>query len=152
MKFDRVNYYQVGIFMYWYLHNLIPHSFIEYFTKVEDVHKHYTWFSGGLSIQYARPNQYRSSIACTGPKIYGIPASIKEAPAFFSNLNDFGASSVSYFLQDEFKRMVKPLGYGNDFNFMFCVLIKFFLVDSTCMTTSVLLKQAALNSWANVPF
>ena len=54
-----------------------------YFTRVEDVHEHNTRFSRGLSIQYARTNYYRFSIACTGPKIWnGIPASIKEATAF----------------------------------------------------------------------
>src|SRR6218665_1363957 len=64
-----INYYQVKIFMYRYLNNFLPDSFIKYFTKVEDVHEHYTWFSLGLSIQYARTNYYRFSITCTDPKI-----------------------------------------------------------------------------------
>ena len=82
MKFDRVNNYQVGIFMYRHLHNMLPDSLIKYFTKVEDVHEHNTRFSRSLSIQYARTNYYRFSNACRGPKIWNAtPASIKEATA-----------------------------------------------------------------------
>ena len=48
MKFDYINHYLIGNFLYKYFNNLLPHVFINFFTKTFDVHEHYTRAVGGF--------------------------------------------------------------------------------------------------------
>ena len=42
MKFDCINRYLIGHFLFKYFNNLLPPVFINFFTKTIDVHEHYT--------------------------------------------------------------------------------------------------------------
>ena len=75
LKFEQINRYLIGLFMYKDLNELLPPMFQHCFTKRHDVHDHYTRASGTLSVQYARTDYRRFSIFCKGPIIWNkIPS------------------------------------------------------------------------------
>lgn len=62
---------------------MLPEVFSESFTRIVDIHDHYTRVSKGLSVSYARTNYRRFSIYCSGPKIWNaIPTSIQSLPTY----------------------------------------------------------------------
>jgi len=80
MNFANMNRYLVGKFMYKFVNNLLPESFLNYFIKTVDIHGHYTRSSGGLCVSYARTNYRRFSMSCNGPKTWNaVPRSIQNA-------------------------------------------------------------------------
>ena len=70
MKFDKINRYLIGNFMYKCLPYIIlcqiPLSFKDYVTKRSDEHDHFTRAIGQLSVQYARTNYRQFLITCRG--------------------------------------------------------------------------------------
>jgi hypothetical protein len=83
MKFENKNYYLVGNFMYKFVKGMLPEVFSKSFTRIVDIHDHYTRVSKGLSVSYARTNYRRFSIYCSGPKIWNaIPTSIQSLPTY----------------------------------------------------------------------
>ena len=82
-KFDCINRYLIGNFLFKYFNNHLPPVFINFFTKTIDVHEHYTIEQWGSSIQYARTNYRRFSLFCKGPLIWNdIPANIWAVMSF----------------------------------------------------------------------
>lgn len=83
MKFDCINRYLTGNFLFKYFNNLLPPVFTNFFTKTIDVHEHYTRAVSGLTVQYARTNYRRFSLYCKGPIIWNdIPANIRAVKSF----------------------------------------------------------------------
>ena len=56
MKFGNINTYLIGNFLYKYSNHLLPKEFSDYFNLRTEVHNHFTRFSDGLSVQFARTN------------------------------------------------------------------------------------------------
>ena len=54
IKFENINTYLMGLFVYKSVCNILPPSVQNYFIKRVDVHEHFTRASGGLSVQYSR--------------------------------------------------------------------------------------------------
>ncbi len=83
LKFEQINRYLIGLFMYKALNKLLPPMFQHYFTKRHDVHDYYTRASGSLSVQYARTDYRRFSLSCKGPIIWNkIPSHISNVSTF----------------------------------------------------------------------
>src|SRR6218665_2614590 len=83
MKFDCINRYLTGNFLFKYFNNLLPPVFTNFFTITIDVHEHYTRAVSGLSVQYARTNYRRFSLYSKGPIIWNeIPANIRAVKSF----------------------------------------------------------------------
>src|SRR6218665_3270907 len=77
LKFEQINRYLTGLFMYKALNKHLPPMFQHYFTKRHDVHDYYTRASGSLSVQYARTDCRRFSLFYKGPIIWNkIPSHI----------------------------------------------------------------------------
>ena len=78
MKFDNKNCYLVDNFMYQFVKGMLPEVFSDSFTRIVDMHDHYTRVSKGLSVSFERTNYRRFSIYCSGPKIWNaLPIKIK---------------------------------------------------------------------------
>src|SRR6218665_4045633 len=56
IKFENINTYLMGLFVYKSICKILPPSAQNYFTERVDVHEHFTRASGGLSVQYSRSN------------------------------------------------------------------------------------------------
>ena len=56
MKFDNINSYLTGTFIYKYRNNYLPVIFTNYFSKMVNTHDHYkrALEGGGLTVKYAR--------------------------------------------------------------------------------------------------
>ena len=77
LKFQQINRYLIGIFMYKAINKLLPIMFQNFFVRRDEEHDHYTRASGNLSVQYARTNYRRFSLFCKGPIIWNeIPFNI----------------------------------------------------------------------------
>ena len=48
IKFENINTYVMGLFVYQTVYNLLPPSVQNYFIKIIDFHEHFTRASGGL--------------------------------------------------------------------------------------------------------
>ena len=61
--------YFTGIFVYKFMNNLLPKSFVNYYAKTADrpTHKYNTRIAGDLSAQYARTNYRKLALGCRGP-------------------------------------------------------------------------------------
>src|SRR6218665_2418194 len=64
LKFQQINRYLIGIFMYKAINKLLPIMFQNFFVRRDEEHDHYTRASGNLSVQYARTNYRRFSLFC----------------------------------------------------------------------------------------
>src|SRR6218665_3783637 len=53
MRFYNLNMYLTRIFVYKFMNNLLPKSFVNYFVKTTDTHKYITRAEGDFSEQYA---------------------------------------------------------------------------------------------------
>jgi len=84
IKFENINTYLMGLFVYKSVCNILPPSVQNYFIKRVDVHEHFTRASGGLSVQYSRTNYRRFAVSCRGPIIWnGIPKEISALPSLY---------------------------------------------------------------------
>lgn len=79
MRFENINRYLIGIFMYKFINNLLPHSSGRYFVRIGDLHGYNTRAAGGLFKYYARTNYRQFSISYRGPVVWNdIPRSMQE--------------------------------------------------------------------------
>src|SRR6218665_1649971 len=79
LKFQQINRYLRGIFMYKAINKLLPIMFQSFFVRRDEEYDHYTRASWNLSVQYARTNYRRFSLFCKGPIIWNeIPSSISK--------------------------------------------------------------------------
>jgi len=62
IKFENINTYLMGLFVYKSICKILPPSAQNYFTKRVDVHEHFISESGGLSVQYSRTNYRRFAV------------------------------------------------------------------------------------------
>jgi len=71
MKFESINIYLTGIFVYKDQNNHLPKMFLNYIVKITDKHDHYTRYvtSMGLSVKYCRTNYRGFSLFIRGYKI-----------------------------------------------------------------------------------
>jgi len=84
IKFENINTYLMGLFVYKSVCNILPPSVQNYFIKRVDVHEHFTRASGGLSVQYSRTNYRRFAVSCRDPIIWnGIPKEISALPSLY---------------------------------------------------------------------
>jgi len=74
MKFESINIYLTGIFIYKYQNNHLPIIFLNYFVKITDKHDYYTRFvtGVGLSVKYCRTNYRGFSLSIRESKIWNI--------------------------------------------------------------------------------
>ena len=78
MRFHNLNMYFTGIFVYKFMNNLLPKSFVNNFVKTADTHKYNTRAAGSLSAQYARTNYRKFALGCRGPVIWNaIPSALQ---------------------------------------------------------------------------
>src|SRR6218665_1220960 len=86
MRFHNLNRYFTGIFVYKFMNNLLPKSFVNYFVKTADTHKYNTRAAGGWSAQYARTNYRKFALGCRGPVIWNaIPPTFQPLRLFISS-------------------------------------------------------------------
>jgi len=98
IRFDQLNTYLIGIFVYRAINKLLPHQFHGYFSRVEDRCGPTTRSVGKLVIQYARTNIKRFSVYCQGPAIWNkIPDIIRNS----STLSSFKKTWKKFILIDK---------------------------------------------------
>lgn len=98
IRFDQLNTYLIGIFVYRAINKLLPHQFHGYFGRVEDRCGPTTRSVGKLVIQYARTNIKRFSVYCQGPAIWNkIPDIIRNS----STLSSFKKTWKKFILIDK---------------------------------------------------
>ena len=82
LKISQIRHYQVGIFMYRYLHNLLPPTYQHFFSLNSDIHTHPSRNPYSLYIPFARTNTRLASIRCDGPRKWNdIPLHIRTLPS-----------------------------------------------------------------------
>jgi len=81
LKLHQIRTFQIGVFMYRFVRDLLPRCFRGFFQLGSDIHPYFTRYSKCYRNIYARSNSRRYSIKYTGPGIWnGIPLSIQQAP------------------------------------------------------------------------
>src|SRR6218665_3683525 len=94
MKFESINIYLTGIFVYKYQNNHLPRMFLNYCVKITDRHDHYTRsVTGmGLSIKFRRTNYRGFALSMRWPKTWNtIPTQIRQLNSLVAyNLKENG--------------------------------------------------------------
>src|SRR6218665_2747197 len=77
IKFENINTYLIGLFVYKSVCNILPPSVQNYFIKRVDVYEHFTRESVDLSLQYSTIIHRRFAGSCRFPIFWnGIPKEI----------------------------------------------------------------------------
>ena len=86
LSVTEINSYMVGIFMYNYIHGILPTTFSEYFERNRNVHQCNTRQADDLRVPFARLNVRIFSIKIHGAQVWNsLPQYIKSA----TSINDF---------------------------------------------------------------
>jgi hypothetical protein len=79
---NQIYNYQLGIYMYKILHELIPHLSHHHFVSNMNIHDHNTRSSRHLHAPYCRTKLRQSTIQFQGPRMWNmLPGEIKSAPS-----------------------------------------------------------------------
>src|SRR6218665_2782553 len=95
MKFESINIYLTGIFVYKYQNNHLPRTFLNYFVKITDKHDHYTRSVTGmvLFVNYCRTNYRGFALSMRGLKIWNtIPNQIRQLNSLVQCYSNWAAA------------------------------------------------------------
>ena len=84
MKIKQIRQFQILVFMYKFIHGLLPYQFEDYFNITFNIHNYNARLASsfGLAISFARTNRRKNTMKIIGPYYWNeLPMHIKQLPS-----------------------------------------------------------------------